>query len=135
MLLHTLARRAYWVGGREPLTTLSTGGGYGDVGLGSGNLPIGGTVELRCRSTVDMDQVEMGQGLQRQALGLGGAQSFPRTRCRWPEHGREDGQDEVIAYLREDLALDGLVGLRTRREGVEKEDRVHAGCFMGCWGT
>lgn len=60
--------------------TLSTGGGYGDVGLGPGHLPVGGTVELRCRSTVDMDQVEMGQGLQGQALGLGGAQSSPRTR-------------------------------------------------------
>lgn len=30
----------------------------------------------------------------------------------WPEHGREDGQDEVIAPPREDLALHGLVGLR-----------------------
>lgn len=51
--------------------TLSTSDGYGDVGLGPGHLPVGGTVELRCRSTVDMDQVEMGQGLQGQALGLG----------------------------------------------------------------
>lgn len=116
--------------------TSSTGGGYGGVRLGPGNLPVGGTVELRCMSSVDMDQVEMGQGLQGQALGLGGAQSFPKTqKCMWPEHGREDGHDEVIAYLREDLALDGLVGLRTQREGVEKEDKVHARCFMGCWCT
>lgn len=53
----------------------------------------------------------------------------------WPQYGREDGQDEVIAYLRGNLALDGLVGLRTQREGVEEEDKVHARCFMGCWST
>lgn len=55
----------------------------------------------------------MDQGLLGQPLGLGGAQSFPRTRgCMWPEHGRGDGQDEVTASPREDLALRGLVGLR-----------------------
>lgn len=33
------------------------------------SLPVGGTVELRCRSTVDMDQVDIGQGLQGQTMG------------------------------------------------------------------
>lgn len=83
-------------------------------GLGPESLPVGGIVELRCRSTVAMHQVEMGQGLQGEPLGLAGVQSFPRAQgCMWPEHGREDGPDEVTASLREDLALHGLVGLRT----------------------
>lgn len=50
--------------------------------------------------------MEKGPGPQAEPLGLVGAQSFPETRgFMWPEHGREDGQDEVIASLREDIDL------------------------------
>lgn len=48
--------------------------------------------------------------------------------------GGEDGQGEVIASLREDvdLAVHGLVGLRTQNESMEKEDKAYARTFMGC---
>lgn len=43
------------------------GGGSGVFGLGPRRLPVGGTTEVRW---VDKDQVEMGQGLQAEPLGL-----------------------------------------------------------------
>lgn len=53
--------------------------------------------------------MEKGPRTPSRTLGTGRSSELPRELGSWgsmcPEHGREDGQDEVIASLREDVDL------------------------------